>query len=275
MQAVDRIAQFITANSKPLTPFGAAPPQWVVLPSSLLSLRGKPQDPDTNRVLTEDLAPDFNGIVVMKGFTLDNVAFEILPNFTQAPRLDNFTLTETVEPGGFWKSFSQTAPSVTARYRELKRLAIQGQDYDREHKFFKGELRSRRGDEDKAGFVFGILYDALSDFGRSIWRPLGIWFGALLAFAGGYFWLAVGAKPAESGRRAGAALVDAILLSVKNALIFVGGIGRDPGAAQIYHELFGETISPSVYFIELMQTLLSAVLIFLVLLALRNRFRIK
>jgi uncharacterized protein YjbI with pentapeptide repeats len=242
----------------------------------------KPIDPATGRELTHDVAPDFSGITAERAFALDGTKFDVLPNFTQAsfaeaPRLDNLTLAPTVEPGDFMRSFRRTDRSVASRYRALKRLAIQGHDHEREHQFFKGELRSRRNNEDKwwhGAFWFGILYDVLSDFGRSLLRPFVFWVGAFAAFAGAYFSLAAIPNAARPVGPVCGALVNAVQLSFKNALINLGGGGRDP-TMQIYRCLFGLDIPNSVFFVELTQTLLSAALIFLLLLALRNRFRIQ
>ena len=76
-------------------------------------------------------------------------------------------------------------------------MAIQGADYEREQMAFKGETRSKRGTEHKpwhTAFWFGIAYDAFSDFGRSIARPLAVWSASWLAFAALYLWNA-GAGP--------------------------------------------------------------------------------
>ncbi len=74
--------------------------------------------------------------------------------------------------------------------------------------------------------------------------------------------------------------LQSLYLSPKNALVIFAG-ARDPRQAQAYQCLYGGTpdqpmIPLCVTFVEtLLQTPLSAVLLFLVLLALRNRFKIK
>ncbi len=84
---------------------------------------------------------------------------------------------------------------VPARWRALKRLAIDGHDTERELQFFSGEMRSARyaGDwpwprpflSGKAWggvfrFWFGLLYQAASDFGRSLARPAAFWLLAVI-----------------------------------------------------------------------------------------------
>ena len=90
---------------------------------------------------------------------------------------------------------------IPTRWRALKRLAIQGHDTDRELAFFSGEVRSARlaGDwpapwpvwkaDVWAGFLrfwAGLLYQAFSNFGRSLLRPLFAWFLCIVIFAAFY-----------------------------------------------------------------------------------------
>ena len=89
-------------------------------------------------------------------------------DFKQAPDLDDvqFQLPR------FWR---KGQPRLIPLYRALRRMAIQGSDYEREQMAFKGELRSRRWTTDKPwalGTWFGLFYDGLADCGRSMARPL-------------------------------------------------------------------------------------------------------
>jgi hypothetical protein len=85
------------------------------------------------------------------------------------------------------------ARNIPARWRALKRLAIQGHDTDRELEFHAREMRSQRFAGDWplplaiwsrhawGGFFrfwFGILYEFFSNFGRSLARPLIFWLAA-------------------------------------------------------------------------------------------------
>jgi Pentapeptide repeats (9 copies) len=87
---------------------------------------------------------------------------------------------------------------IPARWRALKRLAIQGHDTDRELQFFSGEVRSARFAGDwplpwpiwKANawggflrFWAGLLYQILSNFGRSLIRPFLAWALCIVIFA--------------------------------------------------------------------------------------------
>lgn len=71
---------------------------------------------------------------------------------------------------------------VTARFRRLRKLARDAGDGDRELDFHAQELKSRRFWLDKpferasaARFWLGLGYEKVSDYGRSVARPLLAW----------------------------------------------------------------------------------------------------
>jgi len=200
---------------------------------------------------------------------------------------------------------------LAARWRALKRLAIQGHDHAREQTFFKGELKARRWSEDKpwdAVFWFGVFYQVLSDFGRSLLRPLLWWGVSVVCFAGLYVAqhpdIAKESSPsigsafhhlADSGGEmpllncvagSGDPWVAALTLSVQKGLLVSGVVPREK-LNQIYACLYGvhpadatyDALSPkipdTVTALGFLQYPLSAALIFLFLLATRNHFRIK
>jgi hypothetical protein len=87
---------------------------------------------------------------------------------------------------------------MPARWRALKRLAIEGHDTERELQFFSGEVRSARFAGDWllpwpvskpnawGGFLrfwAGLLYQVFSNFGRSVVRPLFFWVLCIIIFA--------------------------------------------------------------------------------------------
>jgi hypothetical protein len=153
-------------------------------------------------------ATSFSGIQCRSTFDLRNSYFSNVPdfvqaNFAQAPRLDHLKLASRVEPGGFFRSLIShraNAQDLAARYRALRVIAIQGHDYEDERMALKGELRSKRLMIDKpwhAAFLFGLAYDAFSDFGRSLLRPFLLWFLCIVGFAV-YF---LGQNPDMASRR--------------------------------------------------------------------------
>ena len=290
-------------------------------------------------------AANFHAMRGQSAFSLARTTFEMLPDFIQArfdeaPRLDNLR----IQPGGFGHRSTRVnrtanpsqalfqeiseGPSrpisrvdQAARWRALKRLAIQAHDHTREQQFFKGELLARRWVEDKprhGPFWFGLFYQLFSDFGRSILRPLLFHAASIPAFAYFYFlnraeltqpkgslfgWAAqrlgslvpafqndAGLPPCVVGL--GDSVSAALILSVRKALLFLGGASIEK-TNQLYACLYGihgraagagndtlpaayRPIIPNwVVLIELTQQFVSAVLIFLILLAIRNHFRIR
>jgi hypothetical protein len=164
-------------------------------------------------------------------------------------------------------------------------LAIQGHDHDRELQFFADELRSQRGNFWNVRSLFIAAYGLLSDFGRSILRPLGWWVAATILFGCAYLirhlligvhgCIGLGDSPVKS----------AVYLTLRKGLIFPG-LSQDQKIDQAYACLYGTTklsesgrviavIPDSVAYLGIFQTVISAVLIFLFLLAVRNHFRIK
>ncbi len=165
---------------------------------------------------------DFNAMRGERSFSMADAIFEAVPDFIQAhfeeaPRLDNMRVAGRLLTSGDGKpsrqaklhrklkSLSYTYRRITsadhnipARWRALKRLAIEGHDTDRELDFFSGEIRSARFAGDwplrwpvwKASawngflrFWAGLLYQIFSNFGRSLLRPVMFWGLLIINFA--------------------------------------------------------------------------------------------
>ena len=223
-------------------------------------------------------------------FSLYKVKFSDVPDFTEAhfeeaPLFDNVEL-KSVRFQNLQAHESET--NYPSRWRALRRLAIQAYDYERELQFFKGEIVSRRGTEDKlthARFWFGWLYQLLSDFGRSMGLPL-LWLGiSLLLFA--IFYACQGTvecnqlliRHVSCIDGSGDSRIVALGVSVLNAFPFVA-ISSSDLLNQYYACLYGiqesaPVIPYVVTFASVIQFFVSAVLIFLFFLAVRNHFRIK
>ena len=223
-------------------------------------------------------------------FSLYNVKFSDIPDFTEAhfeeaPLFDNVEL-KPVRLQNLQAHEAET--NFPSRWRALRRLAIQAHDYERELQFFKGEIISRRETEDKlthARFWLGWLYQLLSDFGRSMGLPL-LWLGiSLLLFA--IFYACQG--PVEINQLlikhvscidgSGESRIVALGVSVINAFPFAT-ISLSDLLNQYYACLYGiqdsaPVIPHIVFFASVIQFFVSAVLLFLFLLAVRNHFRIK
>ena len=230
---------------------------------------------------------NFNAVSSKGWFSLYNVKFSGVPDFTEAhfeeaPQFDN---VELISEG--LKNF-EVYDNLPSRWRALRRLATQAHDHERELQFFKGEIIARRRTEDKlthARFWFGWLYQILSDFGRSIWLPL-LWFGISLMFCTAIYtyqshadWNQPSIEPFSCIDGAGDSRIAALGVSVINAFPFAT-IRSSDLLNQYYACLYGiqesaPVIPYVVTFASIIQFFVSAVLLFLFLLAVRNHFRIK
>jgi hypothetical protein len=221
----------------------------------------------------------FIGIKVERAFDMAGAKFAKVPffnqaDFKQAPDLDAVAFPLP----GFRRKGD---PGIIPLYRAIRRMAVQGSDYEREQMAFKGEIRCKRWTEHKPwhpAFWFGLAYDALSDFGRSIARPMAIGAASWLAFAAAYFWNAGvplpewGAACASDGAPRA---LKALTLSAANSLPLIGS-SRGEIATQFYTGCLQLPHIPAWSpILQISQTLWSTVLIFLFLLALRNQFKIK
>jgi hypothetical protein len=295
---------------------------------------------------------DFRAIQAERFFSLNSVKFHhCVPDFVQAhfqeaPLLEHFkiplkrpTNIDKIAKEVLKKEKSELPP----RYRALKRLALQGNDHEREQDFFAAELLSLRGVEDfprgkgAERYWGGKFYQWLSDFGRSAFIPLRLWLITIaLSFSiyafdhwlnltvniWGWFIVALivgiwgmimvyfvpvkrmrmmlvllastlflllplwATASCVSGSKDNSALTEAMLLSLKNAFVALP-INMNERTNQLYACLYGVEKSPlsgtvstpiipdGVATLGIVQTLFSAVVIFLFLLAVRAKFRIK
>ena len=268
---------------------------------------------------------DFRAINGKSFFSLNGATFLAVPHFIQAhfaeaPRLDD----SRIQPPRFEgpirakvKNYFKGDPNLSARWRALKRLATQGHDHMHELEFFKNERVTGRGSMYRRWqlvFWVDVFYGWLSNFGRSIGRPLILWAASALAFAplylGAHFdragkslsvvgWIidrfviqpfgTVVAPPLHCLAGSGDPWHAALWISARKALLFFGLDSSDK-LTQHYACLYG-VIPPatsgqlpagvyldvpnSVIAFGIAQHIISAVLLFLLLLAIRNHFRIR
>lgn len=169
------------------------------------------------------------------------------------------------------------------------------------------ETPRRPGCASVVRFWIGVSYQWLSNFGQSILRPLLLWGATTVLFAMLYveryvatimsstdgflnrLWIGLSTWP-ECISGQGGILVSAIGLALRRGLVIAGLESSDKinhiyaclygvyGTAQTPGNLdyrFTPVIPDSVMFLGFAQALISAVLIFLFLLAVRNHFRVK
>ena len=146
---------------------------------------------------------DFSAVAGKRAFNMAGVRFERVPDFIQAhfeeaPRLDN---VHVVPPEGLTLLTEVEARNLFARWRELKRLAIQAHDTDRELEFNAQEIRAERAVShwpipvklhegkrwlESVRSLSGFLYGLFSDYGRSLFRPFIAWAIGIAFFAAFY-----------------------------------------------------------------------------------------
>jgi hypothetical protein len=151
-------------------------------------------------------------------------------------------------------------------FRCLRKMAAQTCDRERELDFFVKEKR--------ASYWHGItgtklalyyLYDWCSDYGRSILRPLLFLLIVWLSFAHAYLGVS-DREVSEDSRQS------ALVLSASHT-IPIYAVSKD-ARIRAQNILYSKEYTPSaIYYLGVTQSLLSSIFIFLIGLALRNRFR--
>lgn len=251
----------------------------------------------------------FDSIKVMRGFDLANAYFSQLPSFRQAEFVEAPELEKVIYPSS--SIFPRVSSSLSMnknyiesnsrlnddaiRYRNLRRLAAKGLDRDSEIKLFRDEMRSRRCFEYNyfsSIFLLSFLYDLIADCGRSILRPFSVWGLVTAIFIACYLILSPDFPRIASHCRGGqhnesvTPIGEATFLALKNGLV-LGGIASGGRVEQAHTCLYGESgltgssegqrgpILPlKVAILELFQAVVSAPLLFLTLLGIRNQLRI-
>lgn len=167
-----------------------------------------------------------------------------------------------------------------ARYRKLKAMALAANDHEKDGEFFAYEMLAKRGRETTtiSGLLFNTLYHQLGNFGQSYLRPLA-WMAASFCFFAAVYGLIIG--------KAGgwpANLLFALETSLRNAVPLFGALFKAIPAPKDHKSAFDRmfaTLSDAgvnmdlIGWIGMAQSLFGGVLLFLLLLALRNKFRLK
>jgi hypothetical protein len=197
-------------------------------------------------------------------------------------------------------------PDASAKFRRLKKLAFEAQDQPREQEFFAQELRCRRFWHDKpfgqgkARFWLGWLYGGVANFGRSLLRPFLLWILSIFVFAA-YFLAQKGSAwnvhqpPSTLGEWLGSVtegdafpcisgessrVGEALYLSFRTAFLKLDWADQS-AARRVFGCLYGldpggNAIVPlSVSSMSLFEAVVSGLLLFMFLLALRNLLKVR
>ena len=238
---------------------------------------------------------DFSGTKSRSLFRI-YAKFIRVPNFSQAsfiepPPLHNIRIepSHSRSLSQFIKKAWKGEQGQEARWRILKRLALQAHDHIREQEYHAQEIRTRRGTTDRIWEVpywLGVFYQIFSNFGQSIARPLWSWLFGIILSAIGYCHLhhyhATGTSwPVRWFETPIEIWTAALGLALHRGLPAVSSLGnRLPDYHSVLYDVgprWGQaSFSPSgEALLGQIQVLFSTAMIFLFLLALRNRFRMK
>ena len=167
-----------------------------------------------------------------------------------------------------------------AKYRKLKAMALAANDHEKDGEFFAYEMLAKRGVETITftGLLFNSLYHQLSNFGQSYIRPLGWFIVSFIGFATLYYTMIASKYDAVKS------VSFALLYSFRNAIPFMGAIANVAPAPADHTSAFSSLFASiknagvsidTLIVLSIFQNLIGGVLLFLLLLALRNKFRLK
>jgi hypothetical protein len=149
-------------------------------------------------------------------------------------------------------------------YERLKQEMERLKKHEDEQRFFRRELRARRGLNSilSGKWLLNVGYQAMSDYGNSVTRPVLWLFGLFLAGA------AIFARaPIHCGTPMPIRL--ALKLSFANIFVFL------PDKREIMIPEMVACLSDTTRLVGALQSISGVVLLFLLGLAIRNRFRMK
>lgn len=140
------------------------------------------------------------------------------------------------------------------------------------HEFYRLRMRAQRR-KDRCGLLslMNWLFDVSSDYGWSLRRAVAFWAGhcAVMAFV-----LSAGASPPPAKLKCRHVLWDSFLTSFANAHSFLG-LASEGGYLNGARECIANQTGWILNAVGVFQTILGPILLFLVLLTVRNRFRLR
>lgn len=209
-------------------------------------------------------------------------SFDKVPNFCDAkferpPEVAGMVVPRPKLVG--WNRLA-TAPDDVAKFRKLKAMALAANDHEKDGEFFAGEMLAKRGTETKTffGLLFNTLYWWLSDFGQSYLRPIGWLVVSYLIFAAACLYKIWPALTFNDR------LWFAADFSFRSLTPLFGSLFRFAPAPKDHVSWYQKTYNDfdasgvdidGLIALGIAQSVIGTVLLFLLLLALRNKFRLK
>jgi len=220
--------------------------------------------------------PDFHSVEFGGPMYLDGAVFEYVPEFRYTKITNHFTLHRVEvkyhdsDQRAKWLGLSWAKAADgddVDRYRRLKELANVAKDHEREQYFFALELKAKRHYETTGcALLLNYAYGWFSGFGRSVWRPLvgliGVW--GMFGVGHGMFAKLDTSMPYLEGLRLSAAVLLPFVSSARTIYekASTAVYGQAPARAWVLD------------LAVVMESMLGLIFIFLLGLALRNRFRL-
>lgn len=220
-------------------------------------------------------AASFHSSVFNSALVQDGTIFEMVPDF-QSTKINHHVSMDSLRVGFegkrllvFWEQGSDQKDAP--KYRRLKEMAILAQDHRQEQEFFALELKSMRGSRVNGVALYpGLLYETLSNFGRSLMRPM---FGLLFTWViFAMINISVSQDSHEIAPPVTRIASAAFIYSGAQIFPFISGTGDARSWA--LSQLYDRGVPGFVHSLNILEGLLALVFLFLVGLALRNRFRI-
>ncbi len=216
---------------------------------------------------------DFSRTTFRSTLSLDYSLFDCVPDFTSTRFERDVSMEKTrVEYLTYplRRSWRNPIPKArrrdSSKYRKMRGMAASAGDFERELDFFSYEQRSKFLHSLNAIEYFPILlFNFLSDFGRSLARPitalLFVWGASTYAM----YKLSSTIHPEK--------IFHSMVVSTANLLPFLSwsNVSTDESISA----LFGDEVSPSffIHLIGYLESFSGLILIFLVALAIRNRIK--
>jgi len=218
-----------------------------------------------DRTVFDNCSASFSGSQFEKSVNFSNTDFSNIPNFLATKFSHHVVISDmkiTYPKLRFNQSKNSYKSNDAVKIRRLKELASHAKDHDLELEFFIEELKAKRGYETKGIKLFiNLVYGLFSDFGRSILRPVvsivALWFS--------FGWFYTLLSPKEN-------IIAGLNYSATKLGVFIPYSKQ----ASIAFEEKLYTITPDiVQHLAVFESFLSTAFFALMLLAIRNRFKLK
>lgn len=207
---------------------------------------------------------DFSGSVFDSAFGFDDVTFDVLPDLRLTKVGSHFSSEGMTVIGDDFEGDK----NLSDKYRRFKELAIAARDHDRELEYFAKEMLAKMLSESSFWKKFSIsLYGKTSDFGCSIEKPLHGLVRTILFTGIVLFFMAPYSDCLSDWDR----FLNVLKLTLQNIVPFlpISKIGFEDAYETLFPEgHFGADIVLGI------EGLLGFIFLFLIGLALRNRFRL-